>query len=44
MKRLLCIAALVFALPAMAQTYKAPRTAFGDPDCLKMVLDWRHCQ
>jgi 3-hydroxyethyl bacteriochlorophyllide a dehydrogenase len=22
----------------------AYRTAFGDPDCLKMVLDWRHCQ
>ena len=22
----------------------AYRTAFGDPDCLKMVLDWRSCQ
>jgi 3-hydroxyethyl bacteriochlorophyllide a dehydrogenase len=22
----------------------AYRTAFGDPDCLKMVLDWRLCQ
>jgi 3-hydroxyethyl bacteriochlorophyllide a dehydrogenase len=22
----------------------AYRTAFGEPDCLKMVLDWRHCQ
>jgi len=22
----------------------AYRTAFGDPDCLKMVLDWRNCQ
>jgi 3-hydroxyethyl bacteriochlorophyllide a dehydrogenase len=22
----------------------AYRTAFGDPACLKMVLDWRHCQ
>ena len=22
----------------------AYRTAFGDADCLKMVLDWRHCQ
>ena len=28
--------------PAHADT--AYRTAFGDPDCLKMVLDWRHCQ
>ena len=28
--------------PAHAET--AYRTAFGDPDCLKMVLDWRHCQ
>ena len=28
--------------PARADT--AYRTAFGDPDCLKMVLDWRHCQ
>ncbi len=22
----------------------AYRTAFGDADCLKMILDWRHCQ
>jgi 3-hydroxyethyl bacteriochlorophyllide a dehydrogenase len=22
----------------------AYRTAFGDPGCLKMILDWRHCQ
>ncbi len=22
----------------------AYRTAFGDSDCLKMILDWRHCQ
>jgi 3-hydroxyethyl bacteriochlorophyllide a dehydrogenase len=22
----------------------AYRTAFGDPDCLKMVLDWRQLQ
>ena len=21
---------------------RAYETAFGDPDCLKMVLDWRH--
>jgi 3-hydroxyethyl bacteriochlorophyllide a dehydrogenase len=28
--------------PTHADT--AYRTAFGDPDCLKMVLDWRHCQ
>jgi 3-hydroxyethyl bacteriochlorophyllide a dehydrogenase len=28
--------------PSHADT--AYRTAFGDPDCLKMVLDWRHCQ
>jgi 3-hydroxyethyl bacteriochlorophyllide a dehydrogenase len=23
---------------------QAYRTAFGDPDCLKMILDWRTCQ
>lgn len=28
--------------PMQADT--AYRTAFGDSDCLKMVLDWRHCQ
>jgi bacteriochlorophyllide a dehydrogenase len=28
--------------PMQADT--AYRTAFGDADCLKMVLDWRHCQ
>ena len=28
--------------PTHADT--AYRTAFGDPDCLKMVLDWRYCQ
>ncbi|HEY6134110.1 MAG TPA: chlorophyll synthesis pathway protein BchC [Rubrivivax sp.] len=28
--------------PVHADT--AYRTAFGDPDCLKMVLDWRSCQ
>ena len=27
-----------------AHADNAYRTAFGDPDCLKMVLDWRHCQ
>lgn len=32
MKRLFCIAAIALAWPAMAQTYKAPRTSFGDPD------------
>ncbi len=26
------------------QADAAYRTAFGDPGCLKMVLDWRHCQ
>ena len=26
------------------QADAAYRTAFGDSDCLKMVLDWRHCQ
>jgi bacteriochlorophyllide a dehydrogenase len=25
------------------QADRAYRTAFGDPDCLKMVLDWRAC-
>lgn len=30
------------ALPAQAAD--AYRTAFDDPGCLKMVLDWRHCQ
>ncbi len=24
-----------------AEAAEAYRTAFGDPDCLKMVLDWR---
>jgi bacteriochlorophyllide a dehydrogenase len=27
-----------------AQADAAYRTAFDDPGCLKMVLDWRHCQ
>jgi bacteriochlorophyllide a dehydrogenase len=26
------------------QADQAYRTAFGDPDCLKMILDWRTCQ
>jgi bacteriochlorophyllide a dehydrogenase len=25
------------------QAEEAYRTAFGDPDCLKMILDWRDC-
>jgi 3-hydroxyethyl bacteriochlorophyllide a dehydrogenase len=29
---------------APQQAEDAYRTAFGDPACLKMVLDWRHCQ
>jgi 3-hydroxyethyl bacteriochlorophyllide a dehydrogenase len=28
---------------AATQAETAYRTAFGDPDCLKMVLDWRQC-
>ncbi len=31
-----------YAEPMQADA--AYRTAFGDPGCLKMVLDWRHCQ
>ena len=27
-----------------AHAAQAYRTAFDDPGCLKMVLDWRHCQ
>jgi 3-hydroxyethyl bacteriochlorophyllide a dehydrogenase len=30
------------ASPGDAET--AYRTAFGDPDCLKMILDWRELQ
>ena len=26
------------------QADEAYRTAFGDPACLKMILDWRHCK
>jgi len=26
-----------------AEAGRAYRTAFGDPDCLKMILDWRGC-
>jgi 3-hydroxyethyl bacteriochlorophyllide a dehydrogenase len=27
-----------------AEAATAYRTAFNDPACLKMVLDWRNCQ
>jgi 3-hydroxyethyl bacteriochlorophyllide a dehydrogenase len=26
-----------------AEADRAYRTAFGEPSCLKMILDWRHC-
>ena len=29
--------------PRRADAAEAYRTAFGDPACLKMVLDWRAC-
>jgi hypothetical protein len=29
--------------PGRHDADRAYRTAFGDPACLKMVLDWRHC-
>jgi bacteriochlorophyllide a dehydrogenase len=35
---------LITHLEDPAQAGQAYRTAFDDPGCLKMVLDWRHCQ
>ncbi len=38
------LAGLITHLEDPAQASQAYRTAFDDPGCLKMVLDWRHCQ
>jgi 3-hydroxyethyl bacteriochlorophyllide a dehydrogenase len=39
----LSLAGLITHRRAAAQADEAYRTAFGDPACLKMVLDWRGC-
>ena len=40
----LSLAGLITHHAEPMQADAAYRTAFGDPGCLKMVLDWRHCQ
>lgn len=37
----LCLDGLITHKEAATAADRAYRTAFGDPDCLKMVLDWR---
>ncbi|WP_420346286.1 chlorophyll synthesis pathway protein BchC [Pelagibius sp.] len=40
----LSLEGLITHREAAAQAEPAYRTAFNDSSCLKMVLDWRHCQ
>ncbi|WP_077003151.1 chlorophyll synthesis pathway protein BchC [Variovorax sp. KK3] len=40
----LSLDALITHRAAATDADSAYRTAFGDPACLKMVLDWRNCQ
>ncbi len=39
----LALDGLITHRAAATDAQTAYRTAFGDPDCLKMVLDWRNC-
>ena len=40
----LCLDGLITHRSDIGQADEAYRTAFGDPNCLKMILDWRDCQ